>query len=328
MARATISPDLLRRFTPTPLVADLQAMGRGIHLETNSETVLDQIKSRLACYGGAPPHRLDFQWRIVAEPGSSDEPAWPEMTAFSREGLSFAAVGHRGFLAVDSDEREAVAFLPEGLVTDGLGFCRPFLAMLFSLTSRAVGLTPLAAASVAQGETGLLILGPAQSGKTLCSYLAGRAGLQFHADQMVFLEANAVGLCAWGEFWPALFYDDAPAFLPELPAVAQPYRYQARSYFCLEKPQPTGAHGGVIPVACVFLERQNLGAPQMTPLRSEDFQCRLNEYGRLGVSGSLERREDPTWNLLRHLPAFHLTYGGDPRALAGFFHDLIASYSR
>jgi hypothetical protein len=322
------SPDLLRRFTPTPLVADLTVMGRVVRLETNSRTVLDQAKFHFACYGTTSSGGVDFHWKIVAEESSDGAFAWPELTAFSQDGLSFAGIGHRGFLAVDAKEREAVAFLPEGLARDGPGFGRPFLAMLFLLTSRAVGLTAIPAASVTQGEAGLLIFGPPKCGKTLSSYLAARSGLQFHADQVVFLDGSAASVRAWGEFWAAWFYDGAQAFLPELPAIARQFSYQGQSYLCMEKDQQPGAPRWVVPVACVFLERQNIGIPQMTPLRSEEFKRCLDEFGRLWTTQNLRHRESAVWKLLGRLPAFHLAYGDDPKIPGPSFRDLIESHKR
>jgi hypothetical protein len=317
------APDLLRRFTPTPLLADLSVMGRLIHVETNSPSVFEQITHHLRLYANSRSERPDFGWRIVSEGGSAADPEWPELTAFSHDGLSYAGIGHHGFLAVDSRQREAVAFLPEGLVSDRSGFARPFLAMLFSLTLRAIGLTGIAAACVARGKVGLLIFGSSKSGKTVASYLAGQFGLQFHADQPVFLEASADGLRAWGDFWPAVFYEDAEAVLPDVAAIAQQFRYQGRTYFYMHKPSQVTAARSVAPAACVFLERNGNGTPRRTPLQSEEFQKRLQGYSRIGDRVSSQLEQSAVWNLLCSLPAFHISYGSDPGVLAGLFQSLI-----
>lgn len=328
MSLETRAPDLLRRFTPTPLGADLAAMGRVVRVETNSRTVLDRIQFHFGRYGRPSPARQDFLWRIVAEDGSAAGTSFPAMTAFSQEKLSFAAIGEHGFLAVDLREREGVVFLSEKVAMDSPGFSRPFLAMLFLLTSPALGLTAIPAASVAQEEAGLLIFGPPKSGKTLSSYLAARSGLQFYADQMAFLDRNAAGLRAWSEFWPAWFYDEAQAFLPELPAIARRIHYQGQSYFCMEKGRQSGGQCWVVPVACVFLERQDLGTPQITQLQDEEFKSRLNEHGKLWTAQNSRYRESAAWGLLGRLPAFHLVYGDDPKIPGLFFRDLIESYKR
>lgn len=319
----TRAPDLLRRFTPTPFQADLNMTGRVIHLETNSLALLEQWKALLGESHGETRGRAAFLWRIVAENDLDGENTWPEMTVFSQSGLSFASIGHRGFLAVDSKEREAVGFAPEGLVNNASGFSWPFLATLSTLTARAVGLTPVPAACVAQGDVGLLVFGPPKSGKTISSYLAGHFGLDLHSDRLVFFEATTSGLLAWGEFWPACFYQDAQYILPELVGAVRPFDYGGRTYLYLEKPLRAGARLCVTPTACVFLERQNTHGHALTRVRDDEFHWRLNEYGQFPDVPRSELGRSEAWNLLCRLPAFHLAYGHDSRVPARIFCDLI-----
>ncbi len=108
-------------------------------------------------------------------------------------------MGQRSFIAVDLQAREAVGILPEFLALDQIGFASVFLSSLLYLTSPALGLTPVSAACVAKGEKGLLLFGPPNSGKTTSSYWAKKnLGMDFHADQAVFLELNPAR-CAHGE---------------------------------------------------------------------------------------------------------------------------------
>lgn len=323
MLTDTKAPDLLRRFTPTPFAADLSVMGCLIRLETNSLTILNHAKLLFNGYNQPGPRHRGFLWRIVSESDPDEAAEWPEMTVLSQEGLSCAAIGRRGFLAVDAKERQAVAFLPEALARDKTGFSHPFLAMLFTQTAQAVRLTSIPAACVARDEAGLLIFGRPQSGKTVCSYLATRFGLQFIADQMVFLDGVARGLRAWGEFWPALFYEDSQAFLPELPAAARRLHYHAQTYFYTEKPRQADVRRWVTPVACVVLERQNVERCRLIPLEPSEFRGWLNEYDELREGEYPQRTQHAGWELLRSLPSFRLTYGSDPSLPARVFRDLI-----
>jgi hypothetical protein len=134
----TRSPDLLRRFTPTPFRADLIVMERIVRLETNSLALLNEFKRRFGGHSGSAAGSATFTWKIVGERYSGGEFRWSEITAFSQEGLSYARIGQGGFLAVDSREQEAVAFLPEELAKNRLGFDRLFLTLLLSLTSWAM----------------------------------------------------------------------------------------------------------------------------------------------------------------------------------------------
>jgi hypothetical protein len=116
-------------------------MGHVVRLATNSAVILEQICRALDRYGIARFARPEFLWRLVGEADPDSRPPWPEMTAFSDEGLSFINIGGHGFLAVDESSREAVGFLLEELTKDELGFTRRLLAMLLSLTAPALGLT-------------------------------------------------------------------------------------------------------------------------------------------------------------------------------------------
>lgn len=117
-------------------------MGHSIRLETNSAVILERACDTFAKYDRIRVERPEFMWRVVSEPDQNFDLLWPEMTAFSDEGLSFVNIGARSFLAVDRSSREAVGFLPEEMTQDPLGFMRRFFAMLFSLTAPALGPTP------------------------------------------------------------------------------------------------------------------------------------------------------------------------------------------
>ncbi len=317
--------DLLRRFTPTPLVADLRVMDRTIRLETNSPTILEHTRRALECYGGTPSGQPEFLWKLVSEADPELKPPWPEITAFSHEGLYLVNVGQRSFLAIDLEAKEAVGFLSEALSKDELGFSRPFLAMLFSITAEALQLTALSTACVALGEKGLLIFGPPKSGKTTSSYLAGKLGLEFHADHVAFLEFEGSGLRAWGEFWPAVFHLETQAFLPELSDITREFYCRNLTFLYLEKsPLRASEAHGVIPVSCIFLERQTAEVPQLTPLGRVEFAVRLKE-------SCLFQDDEPERaaivRALGDLPAYRLAYGSDPTAAAIFFRSLLSSHS-
>lgn len=317
------APDLLRRFTPTPFIAHLNVMGRVIRLETNSLAVLEQAGRLLGGSDGSRSERRDFIWRIVAENGTDDH-EWPEMTAFSQDGLSFASIGQHGFLAVDAKQREGVAFVAEELAKDT--FVHTFLAMLFTLSSPSMGLSPIWAACVAEGEAGLLLFSPPRTGRTVSAYLADSFDLHFHADQLVFLEAASEGLLAWGDPCLARFYQDAQSILPEFNAVARPFDCGGQTHLYLEKPRQANAPLCVRPAACVFLERQDKHGHRLTRLGEDDFRWRINEYRRFSDSQSLQFDRFDAWNLLCRLPAFHLAHGSDPRIPARLFRDLIEGH--
>jgi hypothetical protein len=246
------------------------------------------------------------------------------MTVACDAGLYCVNLGQRSFLAIDLEAQEAVGFLAEDLVRDEAGFKWPFLAALFSISSRALRLTALSAACVALDEKGLLISGPPKSGKTTACYLAKKLGLQFRADHITFLECEDHGLGAWGEFWPAVFHAESLEFLPELSATTQPFRYGHQTYLHLEKTRlSTEVDHRVTPVACVFLGRQKSGAPRITPLDAVGYAARLEENFFFGGEESLEPRRNAVWRALSRLPAYTLDYGSDPAEAVDSFAALL-----
>lgn len=328
MQAETARHDPLRRFTPTPLVADLRVMGRTVRLETNSSVVLNQTRRLFACYGAPLSGHPEFLWRVVSESAAGLKPPWPDMTAFSAEGLRFVNFGQRSFLAFDLEGREAVGFLAEELAKDETGFTNPFLTGLFLMTAATLGLTSITAACVALGDKGLLIFGPPQSGKTTSSYLAGKLGLATHADHVTFLESEGGSLRAWGDFWPAVFREETQQFLPELQALARRFHYRDLTLLYLEKSRSqNGQARSVSPAFCVFLERQAANVPRLIPLPCGEFARRLKESVPFKDDERFEPQRAAICRALGNLPAYRLAYGSDPATAAIFFRSLLGAHN-
>ena len=315
--------DPLCRFTPTPLAANLRVMDRTVRLETNSPAVLGQTVRLFERYQAPPLSRAEFLWRIVGEDRSGLKPPWPEMTAFSDDALRYVNLGQQNFFAVDLEAREAVAFLSEDLAVDDLGFSSVFLATLFDLTAAALRLTQISAACVGMGSEAVLIFGPPGSGKTSSTYLAGKLGLEFHADQVTFIEFKPDGVHAWGQFWPAAFREDTSQFLPELASATRSFTYGTLTFRCFERhPFQRPEARSVVPVCCAFLERRSGAAPRLGRLPSAEFDERLGRGLCFNEDERFEAQRTETLRALAELPAYRLTYD-EPRAAAGLFPGLL-----
>ena len=320
--------DPLRRFLPTPLATDLPIMGRTIRLETNSQLILDQFVKFLDRYMGTGCRPPEFLWRIVTEVRAGVMPPWPEKSGFSEDGLRLISIGQHSFLGIDLESREAVGILAEALAADEAGLRSPFLDDLFCMTASALRLVSLSAACVGMGEKGLLVFGPPGSGKTTSSYLAAKLGLEFHADQEVFLEVETSKLRAWGDFLPAAFRREALQFLPELQVLTRPFHYRDLTFFYLEKKhfQSPQAHP-VIPVCCVFLERCTEQVPHLAPLSGLEFRCRLTESRLFKDDQQFEGQSTAVLDALGELPAYRLAYGSDPAEAAAFFRSILMGHN-
>ena len=167
--------------------------------------------------------------------------------------------------------------------------------------------------------------GQPNSGKTTASYLAAKLGLEFHADQAVFLEIEAGYLRVWGDLLPAIFRPESLQFLPELQAATRRFTYPDLTVCYLPKRrfQASKAHS-VLPICCVFLERQAAVVPLLSPMARLDLSRRLGESSLFKDSDSSAQPSALTFQALEQLPAYRLAYGSNPAAAAVLIHKMLA----
>lgn len=260
--------DLLRRFTATPYAANLSVMGSTIRLESNSPSIVEKAMSFFARHQGSPHASPQFLWRVVGESRSQTNDSSAAVTAFSDGSLRFANLAHDGFLAVDLRDREAVAFVHESVIeSEPVVHCRPLFDTLFCMCAASLGKTSFEAACIAKGDRGILLLGPANSGKTTTAYIAAKQGLEFHADQAVFLEMLGGRPRVWGDLLPAVFRPESLQFYPELRTSTLRFSHPSFNvhYLC-KKPFQSRQARSVNPICCVFLKRGNMPQPSLTPI--------------------------------------------------------------
>jgi hypothetical protein len=311
-------PDLLRRCTPTPHGVDLLVMERTVRLESNSLTVVESALGFFARHQGQSPGAPEFLWRIVSEEDPQMDQAGVALSAFSDRAIRFANISQRTFLAVDLETREGIGFVAEQLVErEPKLHCRSLFDMLFCMSAGALGLVPLSAACVGRGEKGLLIFGPPNSGKTTTSYLAARLGLEFHADQAAFLDTEAGKLRAWGDLLPAIFRPESLQFLPELRTSTRRFSYPGLTVHYLPKHpfQATKAHP-VAPICSIFLNPVSNSEPHLVPIAPAKLSCRFTDYLLFQDDERFQQQTSTIIRFLGQLPAYDLTYAGDPAIAA------------
>ena len=321
------SDDPLHRFRATPLSCEASLMERRIRLETNIPVVLERAARFMNCREHANNASSQFLWKIAIEHDERATAIWPPMTAFSNRTMRYINLGQRSFIAVDYAARQAVGVLSEYLADDEAGFSSVFLASMFYLTAPALGLVAISAACVAMDGRGLLLFGPPCSGKTTASYRSVSLGLQFYADQAVFMESKSGSLRAWGDFWPAAFREDATQFLSGLAHQSQRLVYADRTFMCVGK-TPTGSSGArsVIPIGCIFLHRQAGASPKLNYLRKSDVDGRLAAFVPFVENAGSTSERDEVFKSLSRLPAYTLTYGNDTSEAAVFFRSILSTH--
>lgn len=316
--------DPMRRFIATPYSAILPIMGRSIHLETNHPSVLQHMTRLFARYPHECERGADFRWRIVVDSNTPVCPPWPERTAFSDDGLRYAAFGQRSFLAADLNNREAIGILGEGLMQDEVGFTCPFLDNIFCLTVGSLGVVPFWANCVARRNSGVLLFGKSNSGKSSASYLAEKMGLDFHADEGVFLDLYPGGLRSWSGFWPPAFRPDALNFFPELKKSCEPCLYRDFTFYHRTDVSPT-AGLPVTPVCCLYLDRQSTSTPELTCVSRSAAEALLEEYVLFRDDDRFANQQLEVLQCVASLPFYVLRYGTDPSIAASTVCDLITT---
>jgi hypothetical protein len=322
--------DPLRRFTQTSYVISLQLMGRTVRVETNSPKILELTLQFFACYPQVSEGDPEFRWRIVGESDCSTGPG-ARTSAFSDLDLSFVNMGQRSFLTVDEETRLGIAFLdrwfaeaPEPRFT-----VRPPLGILLCMSAASLGLTSLSAACVALGGKGVVLIGAPNSGKTTAAYVAAMLGMEFFADQLVFLECASSDIYAWGDPFPAVFRPETLQFYPELRSEVRASSYGDVSFYYFDKSklQRKQAHR-VMPVCSVLLERSVATEPRLVPMAQGGLSRHLAASLLFKDSDRFQSQHAAVFAGLAKLPSYRLPYGEDPATAATFVRDLLVDHAR
>jgi hypothetical protein len=321
----TMRPDQLHRFTPTPHTADVRLMQRTVRFETNSSAVLQLVLKCFERHQHGPAGAPQFVWCVVSEADPTVQATAVQFTAFSEPGFRYVNIGQRGFLAVDLERCEATGYFAN-LFLEGeprLRHCRS-LDLLFTLTAPSLGLTALSGGCVGDGDRGAMIFGPPNSGKTTACYLAARLGMEFHADQVVFLDTSRNLLRAWGDLLPAVFRPEALEFLPELRGVVRRSSYADLAFCYLDKtPLQARLAQPVTPVCSIFLDRGTTGEPQLTEMTREDAVSRLRECLLFHEDARFDAQITDALTELAGRPVYKLQYGSDPAVAASYIEGLL-----
>lgn len=300
-------------------------MQRTVRLETNHKPVLDLALKFFERHQHGEAGDPEFVWRLISEPDPKVQSTAVPLTAFSDAGLQYVNIGQRGFLAVDMARREAVGYLAEAFLEEEARLQgRPPLDILFCMTAASLGLTAVSGACVGLNDRGVMIFGPPNSGKTTASYIAAKLGLEFHADQVVFMDMKGQVLRAWGDHFPAVFRPETLEFLPEIGHSASRLMYADLSYYCFDKsPLQSRWAEPVTPVGSLFLDRGAACETQLQEMSQQDAASRLQN--------SILYEDDPRFGTqtlaavtgLAAKPAYRLRYDTDPKIAATFIEKML-----
>jgi hypothetical protein len=317
--------DLLRRFTSTPHAVDLRLMQRTVRLETNHKAVLDLALKFFARHQHGDVGDPEFVWRLISEPDPKVQSTAVPLTAFSDSGLQYVNIGQRGFLAVNLARREAVGYLADAFLEGEARLRdRPPLDILFCMTAASLGLTAMSGACVGLEDRGVMVFGPPNSGKTTSSYLAAKLGLEFQADQVVFLDLKRDVLSAWGDPFPAVFRPGAIEFLPEIRRSAQRSTYADLSFYYFDKSTLQSRWAKPItPVCSLFLDRSTACETRLQEISREEAASRLGNCMLFEEDSQFDAQTLGAITSLAIKPAYSLRYDTDPKIAATFIEKML-----
>ena len=317
--------DLLHRFISTPHTIHLQLMQRTVRLETNHESVLELARKFFETHQHGKVQNPQFLWRIVCESDPQMQSTAVPLLAFSDKAIRYVNIGQRGFLAVDLDRREAIAILSTPFLKDDPRFRhRPPLDILFCMTAASLRLTALSGACVGLNGRAVLIFGPPNSGKTTASYLAAKRDLEFHADQVVFLDTSQEVLHVWGDPFPAVFRPATVEFLPELREGGRRSSYADLSFYYFDKfvLQPRWAPP-LVPVCSLFLERETTSVAHLTQISPQAALDRLKDSMLFKEGTRFDHQVSTALTALAARPAYRLQYSSDPKIAADVIEEML-----
>jgi hypothetical protein len=82
----------------------------------------------------------------------------------------------------------------------------------------------------------------------------------------------------------------------------------------------------VVPVCCVFLERESASVPRLVPVPEAELSALLSENIAFKDDDRFEGQRMQVLEALARLPAYRLAYGSDPAIAVPFFHRLLTAH--
>jgi hypothetical protein len=185
-------------------------------------------------------------------------------------------------------------------------------------------LVALSAGCAGSEDRGVLVFGPPNSGKTTASYLAAKLGMEYHADQVVFLDLSSGVLRAWGDPFPAVFRPATLEFLPELRESARSSTYAGLSFYYYDKSALQSLWAKPVALHCsVFLDRSTAREPQLLQMSSEDTASRLRSYMLFEEDCRFSAQTAEAIAALAEQPAYTLKYDSDPKTAAMLIRSML-----
>jgi hypothetical protein len=190
---ADLADPLLRRM-PLPHRMMLPVMGIPVHYAASHAELLGAVEEVFGHWRALTPQPTApagarVAIRLVLHDG--DEGDVPPVVTFRAADALRWMVHTRGSVGiVDMEHHTGAAWVTRALLNDRDYYRRAIVGFLTLMLATMHDRTPMHAAMVGQGDTGLLLAGPTGAGKSTLAYAAARAGLKFLSDDAVYIQRS------------------------------------------------------------------------------------------------------------------------------------------
>ncbi|MCC4595632.1 serine kinase [Xanthomonas campestris pv. phormiicola] len=183
-----------------------QLLGGRFHFQSNSEALLQLVE---AAFGGVPPQQLpdaaDFriELNLVARQDApyvfALEP--PPVRTHSGAGVLCGAIDADNYMVLMPDQGRALIVVSEDMLAHPYHVRYELIEFaVFVLAARTMQLVPLHGACVGEDGRGVLLLGASGSGKSTLALHSLLRGLDFLAEDAIFVEPQRMLATGIGNF--------------------------------------------------------------------------------------------------------------------------------
>ncbi len=306
------SRDFLQTHAGTPLCEEYIAAGAPCRLSTNSERVLAAAREAFNRVEAKGPEGPRFSIRIWVNEGDTAQPPWPNPYVRGLDHLVYVGFDSRSSLLADLMTRRVIGRFSAGMAGDSRYWRMTILPMLMSVMAGSLGLLELHSSCVAKGSSGVLILGPARSGKSTLAMAMSLASFRVLSDDRAFCSVEKGKLLAYGLPRPVKLRRDAGTWFSQFRNIEPRHRQNGEDVFysnlILRAPEPCE------PKAIVCLERngEDCRISRMEPIEiSRRIEADLMAENRNAVE-----KQQRVIDRLLQLPCWRVQYGARPEVVA------------
>lgn len=298
----------------TELCAYYRAAGAVCSLSTNCEDLLTAASTSFEPAGVQAD--VDFSIRFWVDNAHRTQPPWPNPYVRGLGHLVFAGFDAGSSMLADLRTRRVLGRFSATMAGDAEHWRRVIFPVLLSVLAGSIGAIELHAACVAQGEQGLILLGPSRSGKSTLAMALCESGFRLLSDDRTFCSLTHGKLRGWALPRPLKLRPEAALWFGDDCDRKPGVQNGDRVFYCEPKQRSTQRlRRQCEPKFVVFLEQQQSAGFRMIAIEPGEARSRM-EQDLLAESPEAVRKQSEVFDKLLSVPCRVLQYGGRPQIIA------------